>query len=54
VIVKPVHAKPEVETPYNPGSISDQVGTTQGVCGPRDSRSARGGCEARRDAPQKD
>jgi chemotaxis protein MotB len=34
VIVKYMDAKPEVETPYNPGSISDKVGPTQGSAAP--------------------
>jgi chemotaxis protein MotB len=54
VIVKYVDAKPEVETPYNPGSISDEVGTTQGSAAPRTVRPPAAAAKLGEGAPKKD
>jgi chemotaxis protein MotB len=53
VIVKYVDAKPEVETPYNPGSISDEVGTTQGSAA-RTVRPPAAAAKLGEGAPKKD
>ena len=54
VIVKYVDAKPEVETPYDPGSISDEVGTTQGSVVPGTVGQPAAAAKPGEGAPKKD